>query len=177
MARRQQFWVYTILLLLLVIPIWVTVDVFQYFFTSGSPAIQSANDIYWGGYLFLIPALVFYFVQKQNLRFKALTVCLEANRFEKVAIATARQLEWTIVEHSDHHLVAINKWSWRSFGERITIIREGEQVLFNSVGNPDNLYSIPYAGLNQRHRLLFEEQVKEINMRWVKAANPASAIQ
>ena len=158
MTTRQKFWVYAIVLFFLIVPILITLDVFTYYSTSiRTVRVDTADDIFWGGYFLVVPALVFYYIQKRHLQFHVLNVQLDASNFQDITLGVAKQLEWKIIEHSDHHLVAKNKWSWRSFGERITIIREGEQLLFNSVGDPDNLYTIPYAGLNRRFQIMFEE--------------------
>ncbi len=93
---------------------------------------------------------------------KIYTVKLNADTFEKVAVKAAKQLDWKIIEQSSDYLIATYAMSWRSWGERITIIRDGDRLLFNSIDNPQNWISIAFSGMNKRHRIMFEEQVKEI---------------
>ena len=161
MTKRQLFWHSTIVVLFLILPVLTTIDLIKQA-ASGTTATGSINDLFWESYILLLPALIFHFIQKRNLQFKVLDVSLDEASFQEMALKAAKWMEWKVVESADSYLVAQNGASWRSFGERITIIRDSNKILFNSIGDPANFYTVPYSGLNQRNRTMFEEQLKEL---------------
>ncbi len=162
LTNRQLFWHYSALLFLSTLPILATVNLFNYFVRPAESGIRSLDQTFWEGYLFLIIPLSFYFLQVRTLSLRGLSVKLNAGSFEEVAAKAAKQLDWKIIQQSPDYLVATYPMSWRSWGEQIIIIRNGDQVLFNSIDNPKNWISIAFSGMNKRHRIMFEEQVREV---------------
>ena len=48
-----------------------------------------------------------------------------------------------IIEKKSNLIVAKSGFSWRSWGELITIIRDKDRILFNSICDPDNMTLLP----------------------------------
>jgi hypothetical protein len=111
-------------------------------------------------YLPLIPAVAFYYIQKRRLKFKVIDMAINHDAFIEAVKETAQQLEWQIVKKNQNLIVAKSGFSWRSWGELITIIRVKDKILFNSICDPDNITSIASWGMNSVNLKTFEHFVK-----------------
>ena len=86
---------------------------------------------------------------------------VDTDTFHQAVKETAKDLEWQILKKTNTVIVAKSGFSWRSWGERITIIREKDRVLFNSICDPDNRPSVASWGMNKRNRRTFEEHLRQ----------------
>lgn len=104
----------------------------------------------------IVPGIVLFFIQKRRLRFRIIEGPCGSDQFVKAAHATAHQLNWDIVEEGKDFFIAKSGFSWRSWGEHITIVRDNDRVLFNSICDPDNKTSIATWGRNASNFTTFE---------------------
>jgi hypothetical protein len=56
-------------------------------------------------------------------------------------------MEWTIEKMTNDIVVAKSGFSWRSWGEQITIIWCKDKILFNSICEPDSIPSVTSLGM------------------------------
>jgi len=130
LTKSQLFWHYSIILLLLVSPIYTTIQVFQYYVLHTYDGVRTIQEMISVGYIWIIPATVMYFIQKRRLRFRVINLSVTANDFKIAVEQTAKGLEWEIEEKSSNFIIAKSGFSYRSWGELITIIREKEKIFF-----------------------------------------------
>jgi hypothetical protein len=159
--KMQLFWHYSIVLFLFIVPVITTISVYKYYVTHTYRGVRSIEEIA-TGYIPIIPAIAFYFIQKRRLRFKSIKISVDAETFLKAAEQTAKELEWEIQTKRKDIIVAKTGFSWRSWGELITIIREEERILINSICDPDNRPSITSLGMNKLNLKIFEQALRKI---------------
>jgi hypothetical protein len=167
LTKGQLFWHYCIIGIFLIPPVINIIDIFKYYVTHAYEGIRTVGEMATWSYLPLIPAVAFYFIQKRRLKFKVIDVTVDADTFSEAAKETAHQLDWKIVEEKHNLIVARSGFSLRSWGELITIIRDKDRILFNSICDPDNMTSVASWGMNKFNMTTFEQNVR------LKAPNTA----
>jgi len=160
LTRTQLFWHYCIIGFFLIPPIMNIIDFFKYYVTHTYEGVRTFEEMATWSYLPLIPAIAFYFIQKSRLKFKVIDIAIDQYAFIEAATETAQQLEWQIVKKKHNLIVAKSGFSWRSWGELITIIRVKDKILFNSICDPDNIASVASWGMNGVNLKVFEHFVK-----------------
>ena len=161
LPKWQRFWHFSVVLYLLIIPIITTFSLTKDYFAGLFVNKRYPNEFLIFGYAWLLPAVAFYFRQKRCLRFKTIFISIDAEKFHQVVKETAKGLGWQVVKKTNTVIVAKSGFSWRSWGELITIIREKDRILFNSICDPDNRPSVASWGMNRRNRKIFEEHLRQ----------------
>ena len=161
LTKGQTFWHYSIVPFLLIVPALTTIDVYKYYVTHTYTAARPIEDLISTGYIWVIPAIAFYFIQRRKLKFKTINVSVDKDTFKEAVEQTAKELEWTIEEATNDTIIAKSGFSWRSWGEQITIIRCSDKILFNSICDPDNRPSVASFGMNKVNRKTFEQFVRQ----------------
>jgi hypothetical protein len=159
LTRAQTFWHYSIIPFLLIAPVMTTIDVFKYYVTHTYTSTKSIDFTF--GYIWILPALIFYFIQKGRLKFRTINISVDNNTFHKTVEQTAKELEWDIEQMANQIVVAKSGFSWRSWGEQITILHNKDKILFNSICDPDNRPSVASFGMNKVNRKTFEKILKD----------------
>lgn len=162
LTKGQFFWHYSIILLLLVSPIYTTIVVLKYYVLHTYDGVRTIQEMISAGYIWIIPAIAVYFFQKRRLKFRVITLSVSPKQFRMAVEQTTKELEWKIEEESNNFIIARSGFSYRSWGELITIIREDDRILFNSICDPDNKPSIASFGMNRLNRKLFEKELMKI---------------
>lgn len=159
LSESQAFWHYSIVLFFLIIPGLTTFDVVMDYI-NGNVHHRSFGKIFLS-YIWILPAVVFYFIQKSKLKMKTINYYVDENTFRKAVEDTAKELEWNVQEMTDNWVIAISGFSWKSWGERITIVRSNDKVLFNSMCDPENISSVASYGMNKLNRKVFIDYLKK----------------
>jgi len=160
LTRGQLFWHYCIIGFFLIPPIMNIIDIFKYYITHTYQGVRTVGEMATWSYLPLIPAIAFYCIQKTRLRFKVIDVAADADTFMNAVKETAKELEWKIIDQKSNLIVAKSDFSWASWGELITIIRDKDKILFNSICDPDNRPSVASWGMNKVNLKTFEQYVR-----------------
>ena len=156
LSKWQRFWHFFIVIVVCIVPALVSYDLIVNYFT-GSYIHKSYPVIYFIlGYSLLLLAIVLFFIQLRRLRFSRIPVSADVEKFHASVNATAKELNWEILEKTNNLIVAKSGFSWQSWGERITIVRKHDSILFNSICDPDNRPSIASWGRNKKNRKRFE---------------------
>ena len=102
-----------------------TYSLFQIYVTQNYAGVRTAQELMLTGYPWLIPAILFYLIQKNRLKFKEIKLSVDKEQFQKAADLTADKLGWTIQHISTDFIKAVRQggFSSGSWGEMITIIR------------------------------------------------------
>jgi uncharacterized membrane protein len=93
LTKAQLFGHYLIVPFLLVMPVLTTVDVFKYYVTHTYSYVRPIEDIIIVGYIWILPAIFFYVVQKSRLKFKQVNISVSKETFRKAVEQTAKELE------------------------------------------------------------------------------------
>ena len=156
LSKWQRFWHFYVVIFLCIIPVLLTYDLAVDYF-KGSSVHKSYPAIYFVlGYAPLLMAIILFFIQLRRLRFSIIPVSVDVETFHESVKATAKELHWEILEKKSSLIVAKSGFSWQSWGERITIVRKKDSILFNSICDPDNKTSIASWGRNKKNRERFE---------------------
>ncbi len=120
-----------------------------------------------GVYIFIIGAIFFYYWQRKKLRFKQLKVYIAPDIFTESARKTAEELKWTVDEINENYMRAHRKFSFSdaswSWGEMITIIRTDNEILINSICDPNGLFaSVTSYGANKKNVNTYIKNLKEL---------------
>lgn len=156
LTKTQTFWHYSIVLFLLIVPVLTTIDVFKYYVTHTYRAARPIGELLSTGYIWVFPAIIFYFIQKRRLIFKTIHISADKDSFAEAVEQTAKEMEWVIEKAINDIVIAKSGFSWRSWGEQITIIRCKDKILFNSICDPYNKPSVTSCGMNKVNRKVFE---------------------
>lgn len=159
LAKGQLFWHYSLILLFLVSPVYTTIETFKYYITNAYHGVRTIDEMISAGYVWIIPAIIVFFIQKRRLRFRVIEMNISNEIFKTAIEETAKELEWEIEKRTNNFIIARSGFSYRSWGELITIIREKDRILFNSICDPDNKPSIASFGMNKLNRKMFEKEL------------------
>lgn len=177
LTKGQTFWHYSIVLFLLIMPVLTTVDVFKYYVTHTYSAARPIEDLILTGFIWILPAIAFFIIQRRRLKFKTFNILVDKDIFREAIKQTAKELEWTIEQAASDTFVAKSGFSWRSWGEQITIIWFSDKILFNSICDPDNRPSVASFGMNRVNRKTFEQFLRQNAANKRFAAMPADETQ
>jgi hypothetical protein len=159
LTMGQTFWHYSIIPFLLIVPIMTTIDVFKYYVTHTYISKHPIDFIF--GYFWILPSLIFYFIQKSRLKFKTINLTVDDKAFHDAVKQTAKELDWKIQQMTHDIVVAKSGFSWRSWGEQITILHDTDKILFNSICDPDNRPSVASFGMNKVNLKTFEQIIRQ----------------
>ena len=156
LTKAQTFWHYSIVVFLLIIPALTTFDLFKDYVNGNKlPGITIGNLLI-TGYIWIIPAIIFFYIQKRRLQMHVINVSIDNPRFISAIENTAKELDWEIQQKTGNLVIAVSEFNWKSWGERITIIRCNDKILFNSICDPYNIPSVASFGTNKLNRKTFE---------------------
>ncbi len=162
LTKEQTFWHYSIIPFLLVAPAMTTIDAFKLYITHTYNSNKPIDFTF--GYTWILPAIIFYFIQRRRLKFKIINVSVNSNTFHQAAKQTAKELKWVITQTTNDFIIAKSVFNWRSWGEQITIVHNKDKILFNIICNPDNKPSIASFGMNKLNRKTFEKILNQTRM-------------
>jgi hypothetical protein len=164
LTKGQLFGHYAIVPFLLIIPIMTTYYLIQFYVTKTYTGVRTADELMLTGYPWLIPALLLYFIQKRRLKFTVINISVNKEKFHKAAKLTADKLGWIIQHFSTDSVIAVRLggFSSGSWGELITIIRDSDKVLINSICDPDNIVSVTSFGWNKKNVSAFKATLESL---------------
>jgi len=161
LTKGQTFWHYSVIPFLLMAPIMTSISVFKYYVTHTYTAARPIEEIILPGYIWLLPAIAFFFIQKRRLKFKVINISVGKEIFKEATEQAAKELEWRIEKETSNIIIAKTAFNWRSWGEQITIIRCNDKILFNSICDPDKRPSVASWGMNKINREIFEQTLRK----------------
>ena len=118
----------------------------------------------------MVICLGFFIIQYRRLRFKKFEINLPQEKIYKALTKTAKELNWYFVYGTEDIAVAKRKGGFTtgSWGEQITVIFDNNQVLINSICDPDKWSSIASFGRNKQNvQTLVENLKKASTQQWL----------
>lgn len=162
LSNWQLFWHYSIVPFILIIPITNLYFVFQIEVTGTYTGVMSTQEHLNIGLPWLIPSIILAIIQYRRLNFKRLNRRLKPEEFKSIAEEAGKEMNWTFMKLTKDYAIAITGFNWASWGERITIIRKENEVLINSICDPDNRPSVSSWGQNRKNINAFKKRMNTI---------------
>lgn len=163
LSKWQWFWHFSVVPLLMIVPVVTTFNLAKDLLSGSYVYKTYQSELFLYGYIWVLPAIGFYFLQLKRLRFTTIIITVDKDVFQHAVRETAKELGWRILKKTNTLIVAQSEFSWRSWGELITIIREKDRILFNSICDPENRPSIASYGMNRLNRKVFEQYLRQIS--------------
>lgn len=160
LSNWQLFWHYSITPFILIIPIMNLYSVFQIEVTGTYTGVRSTQEHLNVGLPWLIPAMFFAIIQYHKLSFKRLNTQLSPEKFKSIIYQTGHEMNWNFIYLTKDYAIAITGFNWASWGERITIIRKENEIIINSICDPDNRPSVSSWGQNRKNINALKKRIK-----------------
>lgn len=145
-------------IMLVLIPLSFSVLYLRNYFNK----LPAANGLIFTGVMLLlfIVGIILFIRQINRLKFKSIKCTITKNELEVIVKKVADELEWNIDAKHGRFIIASNAPGFfsGSYGEQITILYGNNQVLVNSVCDPNKTTSVVSMGRNNKNeRRLLEE--------------------
>lgn len=152
LSRWQTIDHYFIMIFILLIPGLNLFSLFEIYVTNSYNGVRSADELILTTWPWLIPAIVFYLIQKRRLRFIEVKVEHTDQEFYKAIERTAKEYKWQIESNNENIFRAYRPSNWTgSWGEMITIIKDKDRLLLNSICDPNKKSSVASFGWNKKN--------------------------
>lgn len=111
----------------------------------------------------LILGFLLYKLQRNRLNFKIIETNLNREQLEKIIDQVAKELKWEIFTDEKRIVEAktFPNFFSGSWGEQITILFDGQQVLINSICDLDKRSSLVSMGRNRKNMKRLVEEIKK----------------
>lgn len=153
LTRFQYFKHYSIVWFLLILPI---LEIFLIIRNGikGYLLFHDTMDIIVMPGLFLLAAITFYLIKKNQLTFKEYNIDCSKEEFETALKLTAENNEWEINKIDDNHIVATQRIVFSTF-LMITILRKRNKLYLNCINDPETWSSGLTFGWRKKNIDLF----------------------
>lgn len=139
---------YLIVLCLFLPIIFTFFSLFQKYVLNSSTGVKSPKELVIATLPFGLIAIIFYFIQKNKLKFKTIETSMPIEKVKDIIEMTAKQHEWH-TEIMDEKIIIVKthtKWTSGSSGEQITIIFDNSRIMINSICDPNKGASVISMG-------------------------------
>jgi len=138
----------------------VFVPLMALFYQIYEPTGIKNYGVLWFSPVFAIVGLIFYFIQKKRLKLTSIKANIGREEFDKIIEKISNKYGWQISKNTSKVIIAKTPFSGGSWGEQVTIIFDGNNLLLNSICDPDKRTSVVSFGRNNQNVRLI---VKRIN--------------
>lgn len=153
MTRGQLLTHYGIVLFLLVIVLFTARDLAEIYLTNTYSGVRTARELVTASLPFIAGAIIFAVIQYRKLYFREYRVSVTEEQFREAIERTVKEVGWQI-ETNNKSLFRANRhggyWS-ASWGEMVTILKDKDRLLINSICDPGHVSSIASFGWNRRN--------------------------
>ena len=111
-------------------------------------------------WVFLGLAIFSFVIKYFALRFKSIKANITDEKFKVVIDKTIKELNWKAIKRNKSLLIAESNSSLIGYGERVTIIKDNNVILINSICNPDAQMSIFSFGGNEKNIWTVKRNIK-----------------
>ena len=114
-------------------------------------------------FFFLVFVLVLLYNQWNRLAFKIITTTLPRKEINPIIDEVTQELNWKV---NINKKTLVKAYTYPSFfsgswGEMITIVFDDDQIMINSICNPDAQSSMSAMGRNRKNEQRFLKKIKE----------------
>jgi hypothetical protein len=152
---RQKIWHYSIVGYLFFIPCLLGYSLIEINITKTYSGVRPQSELIYTSLPFLILGIAYIFIQKNRLRFKEFQIKYSKDDFQEAIRRTIDEYNWQIEFNDDYFFRAYHKDFWASStGEMITIIKQENKILINSIAILDIRNSASF-GWNKKNIRIF----------------------
>lgn len=116
--------------------------------------------VLWLSPIFIFVGVILYFIQKNRLKLTSIKTNISREEFDKIIENISDKYGWEIHINSLSEIIAKTPFSGSSWGEQVTVIFNGNNLLVNSICDPDKRSSVVSCGRNKQNIRLI---IKRIN--------------
>jgi hypothetical protein len=154
---------YGIVLFLLFIVSLTGWSLIEIYLTDTYTGVRTADEIIKTSLPFLALAIIFAVIQYRRLNFIEIRVSHSDEQFQEAIDRTIKDLEWRVERNNKTFFRAVRPWNWTgSWGEMVTIIRDKDRVLINSICDPDHMSSVASYGWNRKNIKTFLKNFSDV---------------
>ena len=154
---------YGIVIFLLLIVSLTNWSLIEIYVTDTYTGVLTADELIKSSLPFLFAAIIFAFIQNRRLNFKEINLTYTDDQFQEAIQRTIKDLEWRIDKNNKTFFRAIRPWNWSgSWGEMVTIIKEKDRLLINSICDPDHMSSAVSYGWNRKNIKTFLKNINDV---------------
>lgn len=152
-----------VLLLLFIVSLtgWSLIEIYL---TDTYKGVRTADELIKSSLPFFALAIIFTIIQYRRLNFREIQVSYTDEQFQEAIDRTVKDLEWKVEKNNKIFFRAVRPWKWTgSWGEMVTIIKEKDRVLINSICDPDHMSSIASCGWNRKNVKTFLKNLSDVS--------------
>ena len=154
---------YGIVLFLLFSVSLIAWSLIEIYVTDTYTGVRSPSELIRVSLPFLFLALLFAFIQYRRLKFKEINVTFSDEQFQEAVARTAADLGWRIERNNKDFFRAYRPWNWTgSWGEMVTIIKDKDRILVNSICDPNSMASVASYGWNRKNIQKFLNNLADV---------------
>jgi hypothetical protein len=154
---------YFVVVFLLIVPGITVYNLYQMYVTDTYTGARSARELILAALPFLILSIAFIFIQTNGLKFKEIKINYTEDDFLKAVNMTVGQLKWEIQQNDNQVFRAYRHWNWTaSWGEMITIIKQEDRLLINSICDLNKRSSVTSWGWNKKNIETFKSNLLSV---------------
>ena len=143
---------YFIVVFLLIVPVLTIRSLYQMYITDTYDGVRSASELIWTSLPFLILSIAFVYIQTAGLKFQEIKTQYDEDDFMEAIRLTVEQLKWQIERNDNEVFRAYRPWNWSaSWGEMVTILKQRDRLLINSICDPNKKSSVASWGWNKKN--------------------------
>lgn len=146
---------YFVVLFLSFIPLITLYDLLKMYLGTYD-GVRSATELATAQLPFLILALIAFINQRKRLQFRVVRIKYTDDDFREAAKRTSENLQWRVETDRQDVFRAFRGWNWTSsWGEMITILREENMLLLNSISDPSQKPTFSSFGWDKKNINVF----------------------
>ena len=154
---------YGIVLLLLFIVSLTGWSLIEIYLTDTYEGVRTAEELIKTSLPFFAIAIIFAIIQYRRLNFKEIQVPYTNEQFQEAVDRTVKDLEWRIERNNKTFFRAVRPWNWTgSWGVMVTIIKDKDRLLINSICDPNHMNSVASYGWNRKNIKTFIENFSDV---------------
>lgn len=154
---------YGIILFLLFIVSFTGFSLIEIYVTNTYTGVRTADELIKSSLPFLFLAIIFALIQYRRLNFKEIRVTYNEDQFQEAIERTVKDLEWGIDKNNKTLFRAFRTSKWTgSWGEMVTIIKDKDRLLINSICDPDHMSSVSSYGFNRKNIKIFLKNLTDV---------------
>jgi hypothetical protein len=161
--KLSDLFTHYLIVFFLFIPFLLTLYSFiEKYLLNNYTGVRSPEEMFIGTSPLTIVAIIFFFIQRNKLKFKVVATKLPKERIKEIIELTAKELEWHLEIVNAKIIIAKThpKWTSGSWGEQITIIFDKSSIMINSICDPDKKSSVVSFGRNKKNVNKLIENIK-----------------